>query len=258
MSLAENIYKFRTEQNMSQLDLADALEVSRQSVSKWETGAAVPELEKLIKMSDLFDVSLDVLVGRSTSEPGAPAPPVPSDPIQKVVSWIARMTPRQFVSGIFFFCAFLFLLYCLTEDNLLIIPIFVFPLLLCGIICLVCQRHPALWCTWVLVFPYLLLPYEQFLRPAVATVGELFFRVPLLAFTVLSFRKEKMELTKGIKNFLGFGWSIWFIWFSMWLGSLNAPPELFEGFSVSYLLEVLMFPLFTALLTTTIRVFTKK
>jgi len=49
MSLAENIYRLRTEQNMSQLDLADALEVSRQSVSKWETGTAVPELEKLIK-----------------------------------------------------------------------------------------------------------------------------------------------------------------------------------------------------------------
>ena len=49
MSLAENIYKFRTEQNMSQLDLADTLEVSRQSVSKWETGAAVQELDKLKK-----------------------------------------------------------------------------------------------------------------------------------------------------------------------------------------------------------------
>lgn len=65
MSLAENIYRLRSEQNMSQLDLADALEVSRQSVSKWETGTAVPELDKLVKMSDLFGVSLDELVGRS-------------------------------------------------------------------------------------------------------------------------------------------------------------------------------------------------
>ena len=75
MKLSENIYRFRTEQNMSQLDLADALEVSRQSVSKWETGTAVPELDKLVKMSDLFGVSLDVLVGRSSPQPAPPSPP---------------------------------------------------------------------------------------------------------------------------------------------------------------------------------------
>lgn len=69
MSLAENIYHYRTERNMSQLDLADALEVSRQSVSKWETGAAVPELDKLVKMAKLFGVTLDELVSGE-----APAP----------------------------------------------------------------------------------------------------------------------------------------------------------------------------------------
>lgn len=77
MSLAENIYRLRTEKNMSQLDLADALEVSRQSVSKWETGTAVPELDKLIKMSDLFDVSLDVLVCRDVPKPDPPVPEAP-------------------------------------------------------------------------------------------------------------------------------------------------------------------------------------
>ena len=69
MRLSENIYRFRTKQNMSQLELAEALEVSRQSVSKWETGTAVPELDKLIKMSDLFQISLDELVGRAVPEP---------------------------------------------------------------------------------------------------------------------------------------------------------------------------------------------
>ena len=69
MGLAENIHRHRTVKNMSQLDLAEALDVSRQSVSKWETGTAVPELDKLIKMSDLFGISLDELVGRVTPEP---------------------------------------------------------------------------------------------------------------------------------------------------------------------------------------------
>lgn len=64
MNLSENIFKCRTRLGLSQGDLANALEVSRQSVSKWENNAAVPELDKLVKMSELFDISLDELVFR--------------------------------------------------------------------------------------------------------------------------------------------------------------------------------------------------
>ena len=46
MNLHETIYRLRTARGMSQLELAEALEVSRQSISKWETGAAVPELDR--------------------------------------------------------------------------------------------------------------------------------------------------------------------------------------------------------------------
>lgn len=74
MNLGENIYRLRTERNMSQGDLADALDVSRQSVSKWENSNAVPELEKLLKMSDLFGITLDELVGSPTvPEPASDA-----------------------------------------------------------------------------------------------------------------------------------------------------------------------------------------
>ena len=59
MTLGETIRTVRSEKGMSQGDLADALDVSRQSVSKWETDASVPELDKLVKMCDLFGVSLD-------------------------------------------------------------------------------------------------------------------------------------------------------------------------------------------------------
>jgi len=62
MNLGENIYRLRTEKNLSQGDLADALSVSRQSISKWENNSAVPELEKLVRMAQLFEVSLDRLV----------------------------------------------------------------------------------------------------------------------------------------------------------------------------------------------------
>ena len=62
MNLGENIHTYRTRQNLSQGELADALDVSRQSVSKWENNAAMPELDKLIRMSKLFSVTLDELV----------------------------------------------------------------------------------------------------------------------------------------------------------------------------------------------------
>ncbi len=60
--LGDRIAKYRTDRSLSQLELSDLLDVSRQSISKWETGAAVPELSKLVKMAELFEVDLDELV----------------------------------------------------------------------------------------------------------------------------------------------------------------------------------------------------
>ena len=65
MILSEKIITLRNQHHMSQGDLAERLNVSRQSVSKWETGASVPDLDKLIAMSELFQVSMDELVKES-------------------------------------------------------------------------------------------------------------------------------------------------------------------------------------------------
>jgi len=66
MNFGENIYKLRTQKNWSQTDLANELEVSRQSVSKWENNTAVPDLDRLIRMSTLFEVSIDDIVFGNT------------------------------------------------------------------------------------------------------------------------------------------------------------------------------------------------
>lgn len=62
MILAEKIIKLRKEQGWSQEDLAMRLDVTRQSVSKWESMASLPDLDKIIKMSELFGVSTDFLL----------------------------------------------------------------------------------------------------------------------------------------------------------------------------------------------------
>ena len=63
MGLAENIASLRKKLGFSQEELGEKLEVSRQAVSKWESGQAVPELEKLREMCRIFDVSMDHLLG---------------------------------------------------------------------------------------------------------------------------------------------------------------------------------------------------
>lgn len=62
MTLGEKIYRLRTERGMSQETLGDALGVSRQSVSKWETDQSVPELDKIVAISETFAVSTDYLL----------------------------------------------------------------------------------------------------------------------------------------------------------------------------------------------------
>ena len=69
MNLGENIYQYRTKNNFSQEALAIELEVSRQSVSKWENNSAVPELDKLIKMATVFHITLDQLVFPDAQKP---------------------------------------------------------------------------------------------------------------------------------------------------------------------------------------------
>lgn len=62
MTLGEKIYQLRTEQGFSQESLGEKLGVSRQSVSKWETDQSIPELDKIVAVSEIFGVSTDYLL----------------------------------------------------------------------------------------------------------------------------------------------------------------------------------------------------
>lgn len=62
MNLGENLQNLRKAKGMSQEELAEKLDVSRQAVSKWETGETSPETEKIIMICDLFDCSMDDLI----------------------------------------------------------------------------------------------------------------------------------------------------------------------------------------------------
>ncbi|MFG6347041.1 MAG: helix-turn-helix domain-containing protein [Lachnospiraceae bacterium] len=65
MDFSEKLLTLRKANNLTQEQLAEKLDVSRQSVSKWESGQATPELDKIVALSAIFDVTTDYLLKSS-------------------------------------------------------------------------------------------------------------------------------------------------------------------------------------------------
>lgn len=61
MNLSERLVELRKERNLSQLELAEALNVSRQSISLWEKGSTAPSLDKLPLLAEFYDITIDEL-----------------------------------------------------------------------------------------------------------------------------------------------------------------------------------------------------
>lgn len=139
MTLGENIVRLRTKKNWSQGNLADELGVSRQSVSKWETDTSVPELDKLLKLSELFGVTLDELVC------GEEMPKIESVPV-------SEHEKRRTIIGPVLLCVGLVImvLCLLLAGNLLVGLLAASPFIICGIICFVVKRHVGLCCGWAI------------------------------------------------------------------------------------------------------------
>ena len=68
MNLSDNLKKIRKDNNLSQEDLAEKLNVSRQSVSKWEQGIAYPEMDKVLQICKMFNLSIDELLNQNIKE----------------------------------------------------------------------------------------------------------------------------------------------------------------------------------------------
>ena len=73
--LSDNLAELRRSKKFSQEQVAEALDVSRQAVAKWESGKTVPDLNKCIALAELYGVSLDDLVQYDSQSAGLPIPP---------------------------------------------------------------------------------------------------------------------------------------------------------------------------------------
>ena len=146
MKLSEKILSLRTAMGLSQGDLAEKLEVSRQSVSTWETGQSVPDLDKIIKLADLFGVSVDELVREGERpEPQQGSRPEPQIVyVERDVKW----KPNQFVGLILEVLGIgCFLLGFLTMRVVVALGV---VLMILGLPLLFVGKHPWLACGWLL------------------------------------------------------------------------------------------------------------
>ena len=86
MNFSEILIQRRKQLGLSQESLAEKIQVSRQAVSKWETGEAMPDMTKLIALADALEMTLDALCGRIFPEQAVNFAPV--KPVSKRRTWI--------------------------------------------------------------------------------------------------------------------------------------------------------------------------
>lgn len=88
MEFSQQLLQQRKVRGLSQSELAEKVGVSRQAVSKWETGEAAPDLSKLLALANALDISLDQLCGREVSAvPPETAVPPPAAPARLRSVW---------------------------------------------------------------------------------------------------------------------------------------------------------------------------
>ena len=243
MTLGESIALLRTQKGWSQGDLADALDVSRQSISKWETDTSVPELEKLLRLSELFGVTLDALVrgeqAEIQTETAAHAAPPQSAP----TSPAPAVSHTHTVAGVILLCfgAAVFLLLLLLGGGLASL-FYAAPFLLCALVCFTAKRHVGLWCGWAVFISldlylryatglswsqvFLTFRWEaswNYVRLAVAWAQFLGMLAMLLC-TLRAYRALRLAVTKKRLVLLAAGWVIAFAALPLLMDHVILPP----------------------------------
>ena len=105
MSFSENLKQIRTEHHLSQEDLAEFLDVSRQAVSKWEQGQGYPEVEKLLLLSSKLNISLDSLMATeltqesNTQKQNVTGKITITSPIERVIATCHKVVSSQKMSS---------------------------------------------------------------------------------------------------------------------------------------------------------------
>lgn len=233
MNIGEKIYQLRIEKNLSQGDLADKLDVSRQSVSKWENNTAVPDLDKLMKLCDVFEVSLDELVGREVKQT--------EKPLNEMVVYKNSLTQTKMIGYILLAVAILadvMALFVQPEAVLLITPI-----LLCSIICLTVKRYAWYWCIWAVYIPVEFFMLMR-LRVDIRFIVKIVFIIIIAVVTCIFFKdiNSKLSPKKRFVMLISSGLFIVLCVIAIWLifYSGHIPIFVYDGMWIYSAISVLL------------------
>lgn len=119
-TLGERIYELRTGRGMSQGNLADSLDVSRQTVSKWENNQSIPELDRLIAMSGIFGVSVDYMVKGEAPTENAVVRESTLTETQPTVRTVKINNTKSYISGIAVSVSLIYLISVLLNIRVIV------------------------------------------------------------------------------------------------------------------------------------------
>lgn len=272
MNIGEKIYALRREKNLSQGDLADMLEVSRQSVSKWENNTAVPDLQKIIRLSEIFEISVDDLIKGEKTQPETKT---------EYIVKHERMENRK-IAGIILVCMAFLVTVLLLPAGIL----YASPLIICAIICFACKKDVLLKSIWVgYLFADVFFRFttgtrawnilqifrwpDNLTSQKIAAVISFAVMLAVIIATVIVLAKRPVEdIDKTKKNVLKY-WGFWaavkaatkiisYV-LNMWFDNYIANNGSVVGFSFSFLsiptavLEIISLLLFVAAAVNTVR-----
>jgi len=101
MAFNNKLYFLRKQKGLSQDELGGKLNVSRQTISKWELGETTPELEKLIALGDFFEISLDELVMDVKAKESIKTEPLVMNRLERIVDGINQEKVKMYAKKIF-------------------------------------------------------------------------------------------------------------------------------------------------------------
>ena len=178
MTLGEKNYKLRTERNLSQGDLSEILEVSRQSVSKWENGAATPDLDKIIRLSEVFGITIDELV--KNEEVSVSVSEEPEKPVV-IIKKESSFPPRKIIGTVLLSLSLIVTVVLLAAGGGISGLVLSSPLILCGLVCFIFKKNIGLWCFWAVFFCV-----DIYLRVATGTSSAVILNFQTLSFIIKS------------------------------------------------------------------------
>lgn len=251
MSIGNNIYKLRTAKNLSQGELADQLDVSRQSVSKWETDSAVPDLDKLMKLCDVFEVSLDEITGRE----------IRKQEHNEIIKYETKSSSAQKIIGYILFAFFLLLGVALLifghnpDDYIILLPV-ALSIMVCSLLCLFAGNKAFYWCMWVIFAPITVLTPQLVGFPVLSVLTIILFVVFVIMFFVANavFKDTTVKTTRRKTVLLALAWliPIWVYGLLFCICTRPMPPILAYNALLSMMINFVLYTLVAVLETYTV------